>query len=263
MSKALVIKGANFTANKVTTVELENVIPCTGLSITPTTKAFDTLGATQQITATITPSNTTDTVYYVSSNESVATVSDTGLITCVGVGSATITVTCGEQSATCAVTSEVTVVLDDVYYAENGYQYSGSLELPTKDHIGRSSDSRSRLYYQTTEYGTYRVFVQTSNAGKYAIQIPSGTATITVKPPEGMRSWTRLVLADVNTKQTYVTGADGESAKGIKVFAISDSDTLTCDITNYTTANGFIASVRAPEGQTASEVTGKTTVIFS
>lgn len=59
--------------------------------------------ATIQLTATVEPANTTDELVWSSSNESVATVSETGLVTAVSVGSATITVTCGTVTATCEV----------------------------------------------------------------------------------------------------------------------------------------------------------------
>lgn len=59
--------------------------------------------ATIQLTATVEPSNTTDELVWSSSNESVATVSETGLVTAVSVGTTTITATCGTAAATCEV----------------------------------------------------------------------------------------------------------------------------------------------------------------
>ena len=58
---------------------------------------------TVQLTATVEPANTTDELVWSSSNESVATVSETGLVTAVSVGTATITVTCGTVTAACGV----------------------------------------------------------------------------------------------------------------------------------------------------------------
>lgn len=58
---------------------------------------------TVQLTATVEPANTTDELVWSSSNESVATVSETGLVTAVSVGTATITVTCGTVTAACRV----------------------------------------------------------------------------------------------------------------------------------------------------------------
>ena len=62
-------------------------------------------GETAVLTATVTPDNATDkTVSWISSAQSVATVSETGTVTAVSVGRATITATAGGVSATCVVT---------------------------------------------------------------------------------------------------------------------------------------------------------------
>ena len=66
-----------------------------------------TVGRTETLTATVTPDNASDkTVTWSSSDETVATVDENGVVTAVGVGSATITVTTtdGDHTATCAVT---------------------------------------------------------------------------------------------------------------------------------------------------------------
>ena len=61
-------------------------------------------GKTFSLALTVVPSDFTDTVTWKSSNEAVATVSDTGVITAKGVGNATIRVTVGSKSASCKVT---------------------------------------------------------------------------------------------------------------------------------------------------------------
>lgn len=102
MSKALVLKGVNFSANKLTTVNFSGEIPCTAISLSSSSVSFDAISDTETITATLTPANTTDTVLWQSSDSDVATV-ENGVVTCTGIGSATITATCGSYSATCSV----------------------------------------------------------------------------------------------------------------------------------------------------------------
>ena len=109
MSKnALVIKGANFSANKLTTVEFNEEIPCTDIFLSDSTKTVTALG-NFTLTATVTPNDTTDDVMWTTSDASVATVT-AGVVSVVGLGTATITALCGNQSATCVVTcNEVTI----------------------------------------------------------------------------------------------------------------------------------------------------------
>jgi len=264
MGKALVLKDVDFATNKLDTVTYGDIVPCTALSLSQNTISFSAIDATVTLTATKTPANTTDELTWSSSNENCATVAD-GLVTCVGVGSATISVTCGSQSATCSVSSTLTIVPEDTYYTENGAYYSGSMQLPTKNGIGRATSTRGRLFYSTTEYGQYRVFVLTENAGKYAIPIPKGTTHISIKPPDGMETSTSLILANVNEKQTYVTGQDGNAALGLLDVTLYSSTTFPydVDISDYPTANGFIFSCYAPSGTAASSITAKSQIVFS
>lgn len=81
-------------------------VPVTGVSLDEHTATLQPEG-TLQLTATITPSDATDKkVTWTSSNESVATVSSTGLVTAVANGEATITVRTrdGRYTDTCVVT---------------------------------------------------------------------------------------------------------------------------------------------------------------
>lgn len=81
-------------------------IPVTGVTVSPTSASI-AVGATQQLTATVAPSNATNkAVSWTSSNTSVATVSSSGLVTGVAAGTATITVTTqdGNKTATASIT---------------------------------------------------------------------------------------------------------------------------------------------------------------
>ena len=82
-------------------------IAVTGVTVSPTSKEL-TVGGTQQLTATISPSNATNkNVTWESDTTSVATVSSAGLVTAVAAGTATITVTSSADNtkkATCTIT---------------------------------------------------------------------------------------------------------------------------------------------------------------
>ena len=83
------------------TVEVEEEIPCTGITLNKSALNFTSAGQ-QTIVATVTPADTTDTLTWTSSKPSVATVSN-GVVTAYTNGSATITATCGGYSASCVV----------------------------------------------------------------------------------------------------------------------------------------------------------------
>ncbi|MDD5673350.1 MAG: Ig-like domain-containing protein, partial [Chitinivibrionales bacterium] len=89
----------------VTTVDAN--VAVTGVSVSPTSAAVN-VGATQQLTATVLPSNATNkTVSWSSSNAAVATVNANGLVIGIAPGTATITVTTQDGSKTAA--SAITV----------------------------------------------------------------------------------------------------------------------------------------------------------
>jgi len=107
-------------------------IPVTGVSVDPTTASLF-IGDTKQLTATIQPSDATNqNVSWSSSADQVATVSDMGLVTAVGKGTATITVTSedGSFKATCAVEVSQTgisnVSAETGAYADNGRLFVNS-----------------------------------------------------------------------------------------------------------------------------------------
>ncbi len=81
------------------------------VELTPETLSFTKKGATKQLNVKVYDRfgnlNSNATVTYTSSDEDVATVSDTGLITSTGSGTATITAKSGKLTATCAVTVTV------------------------------------------------------------------------------------------------------------------------------------------------------------
>jgi len=79
-------------------------IPCNGLTLPMENISFTELGQEYTLVATMTPANTTDVVTFASADETVATVSASGIVKVIGYGETTITVTCGEIVKECKVT---------------------------------------------------------------------------------------------------------------------------------------------------------------
>jgi gliding motility-associated-like protein len=97
-------------------------VSVTGVTASPTTATI-AAGATQQLTATIAPSNATNqAVTWSSSNTAVATVSATGLVSGVTAGAATITVTTTDGAKTASSTITVTGSTTTYYNIVNRWQ---------------------------------------------------------------------------------------------------------------------------------------------
>ncbi len=128
------VRYANFSITETTGAG----VGTTGVTLAPTTATLD-IGDTQQLTPTISPANATDQcVTYSSSDPSVATVTDDGLVSAVGTGTATITITTTDGNHTS--TSMITVnglntsdcpILVDVKAMLQGAYDMGTSEMTT------------------------------------------------------------------------------------------------------------------------------------
>ena len=77
-------------------------IPATAITLNKSTLKMTTLNSTETLVATVTPADTTDSVVWTSSDPTVASVDQTGTVTAVAYGSATITAKAGSVTATCS-----------------------------------------------------------------------------------------------------------------------------------------------------------------
>lgn len=78
-------------------------VPCQGIVMEVNVLDLEALGEQKQLAATAVPADTTDVLTFVSADPAVAEVDDTGLVTAVGPGQTTITITCGAEVKTCTV----------------------------------------------------------------------------------------------------------------------------------------------------------------
>ncbi len=263
MSRALVIKGANFSENKVETITFGELIPCTALTLSEDSLAFTQIGQTRTLTASPVPADTTDSVVWQSSDPGCATVTD-GLVTCVGVGTAVITAACGTRIASCSVTASVTLDANAVLSAQNGYTTSGNDLSVSKDYIGLYASARARLYLSPdpTPAGRKAIsyYDETPWDALYPIMIPANTGTIRITVPSELALHCTVSLLDSTAQPTY-----NISKKGVR--AVSDPIRLEdsgyeLDLTGYSGYDSFAFYCQGGGGD-ASEVTGDVTVVFS
>lgn len=105
MGFALKLSDVNFSGVAVDQVQFVGDSHCTAIALDQDTLSFESVNETKTLVATLTPAYTTDPLTWASSNENVASVVD-GVVTIHGIGTATITATCGEQTATASVNQE-------------------------------------------------------------------------------------------------------------------------------------------------------------
>ena len=159
-------------------------VAATGISVSPTSLSLQA-GQTSNVTATLTPSNATNTVSWTSNNAGVATVSQSGVVTAVSAGTATITAAASTTiKATCIVTvtgsstptSDLEVassiaVGDVMYLACNdaSMQYNGHSTSGTIYGLGASFTNKP-----STDGIAFDI-VAGSDSNTYAFKIKSGT----------------------------------------------------------------------------------------
>ncbi|MDR0863922.1 MAG: Ig-like domain-containing protein [Candidatus Symbiothrix sp.] len=185
--------------------------PVVGVSVSPTSLTF-TSTATQQLTATVSPSTATNkAVTWFSSNTAVATVSATGVVTPVAGGTATITVTTvdGGKEATCAVTVNIvrSGCSSTSYFTQNGikYYYCGgktradcTKELRPNPNIQCLITNYTIVAYQADDY-YWPMWVNGNSSGAYS--------RILVYYADGIWADNRVTPTQTNTTNSNSFGA--------------------------------------------------------
>lgn len=161
--KPTVPTGTGSVAQSTGTTEPSNVTDptdtgssaCTNIQLSNVIVELDAVGKAWLLDVELTPADTTDAVIFTSADESVATVSESGMIVAVGGGQTTIYVTCGQITAECRVvcsfgSGEITdptieptepaptqppvdeLRLNTKFYDENKKRYDVTLNQPGK-----------------------------------------------------------------------------------------------------------------------------------
>lgn len=87
-----------------TEVTTEPTVSCTSIVLTSGVPEITRIGQFWLLHVLVMPENTTDTLSYTSSDESVVTVTNEGRLCAVGEGQATIVISCGKEQILCQVT---------------------------------------------------------------------------------------------------------------------------------------------------------------
>ena len=188
--------GSGVTASCEVTVNIN--YPVQGISLNHDAKTFTKAGETLQLTATIYPDSATNkTVTWKSSDEKVATVDESGLVTAVGNGTANITATTedGNFKATCQVTVEIpklTLSLDKTELALTQTEEQQKLTATV-------SDPEEKVTWLSSD-----PFVATVTRDGTVTAIANGTATITASARDKTASCTVKVALTDTPAHTHV-----------------------------------------------------------
>lgn len=158
--------------NEDNTTGMKVVIPATGISLDKSALNV-AKGQTEQLTATLSPAGSNSTVTWSSSDESIVTVDQTGLVTAVAAGKATVTATAEGKSASCEVA--VTIPL-------NGISITG-----TATAIKKGQTAQLSVVYDPEDTTDAKAVIWTSSDEAVAVvdqngivtAIADGTAVIT------------------------------------------------------------------------------------
>jgi len=199
----------------------------TSISLSATSSSIS-IGATTQLTVGYTPSDTNvKNVTYTSSSESIATVSNTGLVTGIAEGSATITATAEAASGTVSATTTITVTpiaVTSVSLSSNSETIKVGKTVTLVPTISPSNATNKNVTWSSSNTNIATV------SGGTVTGVSAGTATITVTTVSGSKTATCTVVVQES------------SAGGEETFSISYTDLPTSYQTGstvYTAASGI------------------------
>ena len=237
----------NKTASCAVSVS-DATVSVSGVSLDQTSLSLKP-GDIEVLTATVSPTNASNTnVTFSSSNTSVATVNNIGIVTAKAAGTATITVKTadGNKTATCTVTvSNPTVAVTGVILDKT------SVSLVEGDTATlQATVSPSNATNKAVTFTTSNDHVATVSAGGAIVAIAPGTATITATTADGSK--TANCLVTVTAKTVSVTGVTLNKT----IATLTEGETLALTATvapanatnpavTYTSSNADVASVSA------------------
>lgn len=225
-SGALYLDSITFTWSSSSATPTTPIYP-TSISLSAESSSIS-IGATTQLTVGYTPSDTNvKNVTYTSSNESVATVSNTGLVTGITQGNATITATAQTATGTTSATTSITVTpiaVTSVSLSSNSETIKVGKTVTLIPTISPSNATNKNVTWSSSNTS-----VATVSEG-IVTGVSAGTVTITVTTVSGNKTATCTVVVQES------------SAGGEETFSITYTDLPTSYQTGstvYTAESGI------------------------
>ena len=229
-NKTAVCKVTVSIADQPTTVAV------TGVTLNKKEETLTAKGQTVQLTATVAPANATNkNVTYTTSDETVATVSESGLVTAVAKGTADITVTTedGNKTAVC----KVTVSIDDSK-ADEPTEVLNQVKAAIKD-----AESKKQSDYTTETWDAYQ---KALTAAKKAAEKTGATKAELEKALNDLKD-AETKLEKVSGGQTQQPETPATEAPTAKVPAVGTTKTVgkaIYKVTKSDAKNGTVTLVK-------------------
>ncbi|MCI8489132.1 MAG: hypothetical protein HFJ04_02590 [Lachnospiraceae bacterium] len=238
------------------------------VTLNKTTLSFNTIGATETLTATVAPANAKNkTVTWKSSNEKVATVAG-GKVTAVGNGTAEITATADGKSAKATVTvsqktTKVAITLNGQAVKGKTLKSSFNKKYTLKAVV---SPTNADAKNAEVKWSTSNKKIATVNSkGKVTIKKAKGTVTITAKTADGQKASVKFKVskAKVKVSKIKVVGSktmktSGKKKKQTLKVAITPATADNQKVT-WKSSNTKIATVNS-KGKVTAKKKGKVTI---
>ncbi|MBU5481722.1 Ig-like domain-containing protein [Blautia sp. MSJ-19] len=202
------------------------VVPCTGVTINESDMNIDISSAkSYKFTATVTPADCTQTLRWISSVPTVATISSTGELTVVGEGATVITARCGNYTDTVNISivdSNVSVGVD-----KNGGWFisSGAAQLD-------SNTMRAHTYYGDTPPAQY----YTDTNYDYGVPLKKGVTYVVNLENTVSEAFYGAQIYDASTASRLVDA--GWKNAGTKYMYTPEKDDLYLYVNFKYTAGG-------------------------
>ena len=196
-----------------------------------------------QLTAAITPQNFTDAVVWTSSNEDVATVSDTGYVEICGAGTAVITVTAGNVNASCTVT--VPQLINWIEFDEDELELKAGETYQLKPDISPSTATNQTLKYTSSDSKVAEV----SDSG-LVTAISEGEAKIRAEATDGSDEYAVCYVTVTGSSNNSGNSSDtgnenGNNSNNDNTGKINKVTEITLDQTAVTLGRGKKLTLQA------------------
>ena len=223
-------------------------VPATEITLNATSQKLLT-GKTVTLTATVTPSDTTDTVVWTSSDESVATVSAEGVVTGVKAGTAVITATAGSVKAECTVTvskpAPAVTKVTKVTVTASARNIAAGKKVQLKAAVAPSKATNKAVTWKSSN--TKIATVSSKGVVTFNKKAGGKKVTITATAKDGSKKYGKITLTCMKGSVKKITLSGAKTLKAGKTTKVKAKVTTMNGTANktlaWTSSNTKIATV--------------------